>query len=125
VGRVDRARGLDAVYAVVAPLMHHRTFLGLFTVAVAIAAVAVACTLNPQPLPPDSPDGGHASGDGAVTGVFGGEDGAAPPQDNPGGDAGSGSKTDDGGETGTPGGGGDAGDAGPSDAGVSDADDAG
>lgn len=82
----------------------------LITVALAVAAVVAACTLNPQPLPPGAPLEGEESGDaGFVSTVDGSPDNKAsqdaaanpPPQGDGGEDAG---------DAGTDGG--DAGDAG-------------
>jgi hypothetical protein len=87
----------------------------------AASAIAAACTLNPQPLPPDAPDGSTPQDGSAKSANLSDDATAAPPQDEA--DAGTvnGPAPDvDGGDSSTSGEG-DAGDGGA----IDDANDAG
>ena len=67
------------------------------------AALAAACTLNPQPLPPDRPDASFGNDD-AGSGRFGNDEAAAAPAPQDavdGGTVSGGGSFDDGGDAGT------------------------
>ena len=51
--------------------MTRSRILAAFVCVVACFGVALACSLNPQPLPPDSPDGAMTATDGAGGGFDG------------------------------------------------------
>jgi hypothetical protein len=82
--------------------MRRSLWLGMTSLAATAAAIA-ACTLNPQPLPPASPDGGILPSEDAGS-RFGGSDGAAVPAPQDAADSGTtsggGLNDDDGGDAG-------------------------
>jgi hypothetical protein len=59
------------------PAGGRRAFVAALAAAAGVALVAAACTLNPQPLPPDNPDGSIGQMDAGSR--FGGEDAGAVP----------------------------------------------